>query len=656
MFKSRNAGSIKLLLMIFILLNVFAFWGCGGSLDTPTTPSSSDGSTPTPTTPAAYVDLLVSSPQTGSDGSSTVTVMAIVKSSGNNALKDKTVSFSSTYPSTLVVESGTTDKNGLATATLSAAGNKANRTISISAQADSIISTTTVDVIGTTISIDGASAMVSGASTIYTFSLKDSTGKGIDKQNITLTSSKGNIFSINPVKTDNNGQAEVTYTAAPNGGAEVITATALGTTKTQEVTISTTDFTFIAPAADKEINIGTLETVAVHYALGDVPQAGVTINFASTRGTITSSGVTDASGNTSATLSSTTAGPATIAATVADGGAIQTTVLFVAVTPSAVTLQASPAVIATNVAESATQQSTITAVVKDASGNRVKNVTVHFSLYDVTGGSLTLESSVTDSMGTASTVYISSSAPSTTNDVQITATVGTIIKAAYLTVSGKPYYVVFGTGNKMEDYGTTQYRLPYTALVTDLSGNPKAGVEVTATLTPVEYYKGFTFGCTSNTDVYWQTNYSAAASTSRLACSNEDNNPAIHTLYPQWRLNGDLDRDIIASVTEDINGDNEITPKNVATITNAENSTQARATTGADGFAQFYVIYAKQFARWVKVRIDGYILTYGTESVGSTQFELPATSADMLCTASVPGPISPWGRGVTPNNVCTNND
>lgn len=656
MVKLRNAKSLTPFLMIFIILNLFAFIGCGGSIDKTTTPSDSSTTPVTPSTPAARLDLLVSSPQTGSDGSSAVTITAVVKSSSNVALKDKTVSFSSNS-GTLVINSNTTDQNGIATATLSAAGDKTNRIITVSAQSDSILSTTTIEVLGTTVAISGVNSLVSGSNTTYTIFLKDSLGVAIANQNVNLTSSLGNSFSVNPVKTDSKGQAQVTYTAT-HGGPETITASALGATSTLLVTISTTDFTFTSPASGAEINIGVNQPlVTVHYAIGGASQVGTVINFATTRGTITATGTTDAGGNASATLSSTTAGPAAISATIAGGGSIQTGVLFVAVNAASVIMQPSPAVIATNVAGSTAEQSTITAVVRDANGNLVKNKTVRFTLDDVSGGYLTLANSVTDSLGTASTVYVSSNAPSDRDRVKITATVdgSTATATTTLTVSRKQIYVVFGTGNTMESYSTTQYRLPYTALVTDISGNPVAGVAVTATLTPVEYYKGFTSGCTSSTDIYWQTQYSTAISGTRLFCVNEDNNPAVYSLYPQWRLNGRLNNDPVTGITEDINGDGVLSPGNVADITTADNT--KTAITGADGFAQFYVLYAKMFARWVKVRIDGFIYSYGDQSMGSTQFELPVLADDMKCSATVPGPVSPWGRGVAPtDNVCTNNN
>jgi len=642
-----TTGLLRQLLLISVF---FLFVACGGSLDKDTGSSGSSGTTPTtPTTPAARVDLLVSSPQMGSDGSSYVSVTALVKSSTNVALKDKKVTFSSNS-GTLIIENDTTDKNGMAKATLNAAGDKTNRIITISAQSDSVITSTSVEVIGTTVSISGVNSMVSGATSNYTFFLKDSAGGAIANQNINLTSSLGNSFSANPVKTNSSGQAQVIYTAT-KGGNEIITASAMGATTTQAVSISTTDFTFVSPASGAEINIGAVQTVTVRYTVGgSPPPVGTPINFATTRGTITATATTDANGNASAALFSTTAGRADISATVAaGGGSIQTNVLFVAVNAAFLNLQPNPAVISTNVAGSTTEQSTITAVVRDQNGNLVKNKTVRFSLTDVSGGYLTLANAVTDSLGMASTVYVSSSSPSDKDKVVITATIdgSTATASTTLTVSRRQIYVVFGTGNTLENYSTTQYRLPYTALVTDITGNPVPGVTVTATLTPVEYYKGFTFGCLSSSDIYWQTEYSVAASGSRLACANEDNNPAVHTLYPLWRLNGILNSDPVSGVTEDENGDGVLSPGNVATITTT-------ATTGADGFAQFYVTYAKMFARWAKVRIDGYIFSYGDQSMGRTEFELPIASSDMKCEASVPGAVSPWGRGVFPNNVCTN--
>ncbi len=608
---------------------------------------TTSGSTTPPTSePASFVNLLTSSPQVESDGLSTVTLTAIVKTAKNVALKDRTVTFASDS-GTLVVTRGTTDASGTATATLSAAPDKSKRTITITAKADSITSQTSVDVIGTTLQITGQNSLVSGTSANFSLFLKDSAGQTIPGQNITLTSSLGNSFDQNPVLTSANGQAEVTYTAAPDvGGPDTVTASALGATVTQVISISNTDFTFTAPSSGAEINIGSAQAVTIHYGLSGVPQTGKTVNFSTTRGTIAPpSAITDGSGNASATLSSSTAGPAIITATIAEAGTIQLPVEFIAITVSSMSLQASPGTIATNTAGSTVEQSTIIAVLRDSVGNLVKNKTVQFSLTDVSGGYIKQASDVTNSQGMASTTYISSISPSDKDKVVINASVDAVTAFATLTVASKPIYVVFGTGNVIENYSSTQYRVPFVALVTDIAGNPRAGVTVTANLTPVAYLKGYYDNSGCPLAEYWSWTPALNGGT-YLECANEDNNPLFFVTHPEWLLNGFLNSG--GGQTEDINGDGVLTPGNVAVV----NET---ATTDDDGFAKFYVIYAKQFANWVKVRIDGRIYSYGDQTLGTTQFYLPVLRADTACSVTPPGPISPFGLGTLPNNVCTNN-
>lgn len=634
------------------MLTVLISCGVGDTGGAAAGGTTGDGTTPPVTVEnAGFVDLLTSSPQVGSDGFSTVALTVIVKTASNVALEDKSVTFASNS-GTIVVTGGTTDASGSATATLSAASDKSNRTITVTAKADSITSTTSVDVVGTTLQITGQNSLVSGTSTKLAIFLKDSAGKAIPNQNIALSSALGNSFDKNPVTTNANGQAEVIYTATV-GGTDTVSASALGSIATQSISISTTDFTFTVPSPDAEINIDSTASVTVHYALSGVPQTGKTVNFSTTRGTITSTADTDGSGDALASLSSTTAGPATITATIAGAGTIQAQVEFVAVTPSPpMSLQASPGTISTNSAGSTVEQSTIISVIRDSAGNLVKNKTVRFTLKDVSGGYLTQASDVTNSQGMASTTYISSISPSVKNGVRIDASVDgypTVTGTATLTVASKPIYVVFGTGNKIEDYSATQYRAPFVALVTDIAGNPQAGVTVTANLTPVTYLKGSYTGCTSPEDLFWIWSPALNGGT-YLECVNEDNNPIFFGSHPEWLLNGVRNSEPLPSlITEDINGDGVLTPGNVAEVNRT-------ATTDANGFAQFYVIYAKQFANWVKVRIEGKIYSYGDQTLGTTRFYLPVLRDDVACTTSPPGPISPFGLGASPNNVCTNDE
>ena len=86
-----------------------------------------------------------------------------------------------------------------------------------------------------------------------------------------------------------------------------------------------------------------------------------------------------------------------------------------ATTPTSIDVQPSVFTLST------TQSSTITAVVRDAAGNLVKNQTVTFTLNDVTGGTLSVGSAITDSQGRAQTVYTASNTTSANEGVQITA-------------------------------------------------------------------------------------------------------------------------------------------------------------------------------------------------------------------------------------------
>src|SRR5690606_2506381 len=130
------------------------------------------------------------------------------------------------------------------------------------------------------------------------------------------------------------------------------------------------------------------------------------------------------------------------ATNVLNGTTIQRTVEFIATVPATLDLQASPFTIATN------DQSTITAIVRDAAGNLVKNQTVTFVLDDKSNGSLSVAQAVTNSQGRAQTFYNASSSTSGVNGVRIDATVvGTPAATDFvqLTVAQREVFISVGT-------------------------------------------------------------------------------------------------------------------------------------------------------------------------------------------------------------------
>jgi hypothetical protein len=108
-----------------------------------------------------------------------------------------------------------------------------------------------------------------------------------------------------------------------------------------------------------------------------------------------------------------------------------------------------------------------------------------------------------------------------------------------------------------------------------------------------------------------------------LSCANEDTN-----------RNGILD------AGEDFNGNGTLEPGTPATVT-------ATVTTDASGNGAFDVVYPKDYANWLQVKITGTIQVAGTESTKAIRFLLPMSDADA---SNPPGTTSPYGTA----NACTN--
>lgn len=566
------------------------------------------------------LELLASSPQLQSDGSNTITLTAVAKDANNQVLADITVIFSATAGSLAVLES-TTNAQGVATAELTTGGDPTNHTIAVTATVGTVNDSLDIAVIGSSLQIQGPTSLVNSDTGTYTITLANSAGTGIANRTVEISSASGNTLSASSLTTDTNGRVQVDLTGDVSG-TDTLSATALpddnGTptvTATASITVSSDNFQFTTPASNTEIDLGAQETVTVHWESSGVPQVGETVRFATTRGTFVGANpatpaaidaVTDASGDATAQVESTTSGVAVITATNSDNTSTQLSVEFVATNPSTVSLQADPSVISTN------ETSTITAVVRDGD-NRVKNATVEFTLADSTGGTLSTASSITDSQGRAQTVYTASSVTSADDGVTITANVlggAAPSTSTNLTVSGRALFIVFGTGNTIiEEANDTIYTKDYSLFVSDSSGKGVANTSVNLRMLPTVFYKGFLEAGAEN----WERTVTAT-------CASEDLNS-----------NGILD------AGEDVNGDGELTPGNVAVVA------PGTITTDEDGRAEFHISYPQDHAMWLDGRITASATVAGTESRKSADFFFPASADDLDLGNAPPNPVSPWG-------------
>ena len=288
-----------------------------------------------------------------------------------------------------------------------------------------------------------------------------------------------------------------------------------------------------------------------------------------------------------------------------------------ATTANSIELQADPATIGPNDGnQTITQQSTITATVRDTNNNLVKNKVIRFSItQDNSGGSITTATATTNSLGKATTTYVSSAATTALDGVIIRAEVEdtpAVNTTVALTVAQSELFVILGTGPVIVSYSNTQYNKQYVVLVTDASGNAVEGAQVSIAVNPLVYWKGFR---TYNGTLWAQTITAGP-------CANEDLNE-----------NGILD------AGEDINGNGRLDPGNVV-------SAPSTVVTGADGSFEFDQIYAKDYGEWVRVKLTASGEVSGTEATHTVPFTLPVAAGD-LTNESIepPGLVSPFGTG-----------
>lgn len=604
-------------LKFFPALIALALAACGGGDDAFTGGGGGGGGGDTNNGVAALT-LITSSPTIPSDGTSPAQISAFARNASNQFVADVPVIFTANSGG-LQITQGTTDANGLATATLSSAGDPTNRTITVTATSGTATATLNINVEGTTLVVQGPQALALGQQGSFTATLRDAGNDPIPGRSLTIASERSNTLSAATATTDSNGQAAFTVTVA-NSGNDTVTVQGIGLVATQAVSVNSDSFQFTSPAAATEIDLGATQAVAVTWTVNGAPVAGQTVDFSTTRGTVTASAVTDGSGVATANVSATNAGGAVITASSGSNSATLP-IEFVAITPSSLEAQASSFAIATG------QSSTITAVVRDASGNLVKNQNIDFTLVDVTGGTLSVGTAVTDSQGRAQTVYTASSTTSANEGVVITARVrGTgVLDDVALTVARREVFISIGTGNELLEPNTAQYDIEYVVQVTDSNGNGVPNVPVSMRLLSHQYFKGWRISGDTLTPAVngWLTRYAITGNTSSVGagCADED-----------------LDRDGSLDMAEDINSSGRIEAGNIASVS------PSNVQTDANGFALVHVRYPQEYAYYLTVDLSASTTVQGTEYVRTNRFMLPGTATDFNNVNNAPpGTSSPFG-------------
>ncbi len=597
------------------LLATLALAGCGS--DSTIVDPGSPGPGPAPT-PVASITLIASSNVLPSDGGTPVELSVLVRDANNNLVTNAPVSYAADS-GVLQVIPVSDDGTGLPRALLSTGGDPTNRPIVVTATTGTLTDSVTINVAGTNLTINDPGVVVQGDLVNFTARLADSANRGLAGRTVNIASSAGNLLSASSLLTDSQGEIMFQMTATV-GGADTISVSALGLTAQRDFTVSAEDtLLFLEPGTDAEIPLNTSRPVTVEWRVAGVPQAGATVNLATTRGTLSALSATlDAQGQATVNISAVTAGPATLSAQVGTTGPqTQRQVEFVALTPHTIVVQASRFTVAPG------EQSTIIATVRDVAGNPVKNKVIQFQLEDITGGSLSAGTAVTGSAGTAQTVYTGGATISGSGDVTVRAIVQenpALMAAVGLTVARRQVDISIGTGNELFEPDTASYEREFIVQVTDSQGVGIADAVVQLSARSKYYRKGF---YVPGPNDRWVAVSDAFTFAPPLRCADEDLNQ-----------NGQLDAD------EDFNSSGWIEAGNVVSVSPGE------VTTNASGVAIFRIRYAQEFGNWVVVTLRARAAVQGTEFEDSSDHQLEITAADANINQSPPGGIvSRFGGG-----------
>ena len=570
----------------------------------------------------ASIEVLASANALPSAGAGVV-ITAFVKNGANVGLAAQKVTFAASSGG-LQGASSVTDSAGAATAKLIVGSDKSIRDIKVTVTAGTISGNVTVALTGTRVSISGTGSLQSGgAASSFTVNAVDSGNNPILGAQVSVSSALGNAIGATALTTDATGSATFLYTPNKSGN-DTLTVAGLGSSASAAVVVSAIDLVALSPASNTSIATGASQTISVRYRLSGAGVAGQTVSFSTTRGTFTSvTATTDANGEASTSLLSSTAGPAVVVAQISGVGSVNLPVQFVATTPTSIVVQANPGSVLPNVSGT-TNQSTIEAVVRDASGNAVANRQVNFTaLQDLSNGSISPGIATTDANGRAQVQFIPGASSTQANGVIIQAQVAStsISSTTFITVNGKALFITIGFGNTISNLDETTYSKPFTVYVTDANGVAVGSQLLSLSVIPEIYYKGFlVFNKT------WKYNGDAPAA----ICANEDRN-----------LNGILD------AGEDTNGNGRLTPGNVVV------TAPGNVTTDAAGRASFNLQYGEQYAPWATVRITARASVAGTESRQSIFYNLGGVDSDFSSETVPPaGQSSPFGRSA----LCTDSN
>lgn len=581
--------------------------------------------------------------QTG--GSEAVAITATLIDENRNPLEGVEVQWSATggvlQDRTLV-----SDGNGVVMASLRVPQDFINRDIIVSVSAGGFSTALTVTTFGTTLEVQGADrSVVQGGSLDVDFTLTAGDGEPIANRPIFLSSEAGNTFTPAVPVTDQNGNVAVSIDTAM--GADTITYAALDDptlTGSFPLSVSSDELSFSTVANGTEFEVNTSNTITVEWMSGGQPVVNGPLRVSTSAGEILGASVlfTDANGRVEVPISSPSAGAARLSVQDATDGAPFSAfdLLFIATTPAQLDMSSTSTRVFVD-----EDRAEITALVRDANGNPVKDQEVIFTADDLRGGQLSPSASITNSDGEASTTFIAGSNATEIDAIEIVGTVqGTNISGTVnLSVVERRLNVTLGAGSMLQqDELLTQNIRNMVVQVADGSGTAIANASVSLTITPIDYGKGrMTLVDDSGQpapadgdDSWTPSGWARIVGTPySVNCNAEDTN-----------LNRTLD------TGEDINGNGSLDPQDPAVLVPVEGDNFATLTGGGmlvtdeNGIGFFRMIYPKSNSNWSQVLVTARATALGTEAQDELEMSLLSLVDDINDPLVTPPNLrSPYG-------------
>ena len=494
--------------------------------------------------PSGSMSIVTASPTSvTADGVTAATIAVLVEDANGNVVPGAAVTLSSTggTADTFGSATGVTNANGIFTTTLAstAAGMDTVTATEGSAQESATVtfnpgnpsgSTLIVTASPTSVTADGVTA------TTVAVLVEDAYGNVVPGAAVTLSSTgAGDTFASLTGVTNGNGLFTTTLTST-TAGVDTITATEGAASEFTTVTFNPgnpSGSTSIVTASPTSVTADGVTTttiaVLVEDAYGNViPGAAVTLS--STGGTAdtfaSATGVTNANGIFTTTLTSSAAGIDTVTAT--EGSAQEsTTVTFNPGKPSGSTsiITANP----TSITAEGVTTTTIAVLVEDAYGNVVPGAAVTLSSTGGTADTFGSSTGVTNSNGIFTTTLTSTAAGINT----VTATEGSAQESTTVTFNpGKPSgltstLTASPTSVTADGVSTTNL----TVVVEDAYGNLVPGAAVSLSSTGLADVFGSTFGITNANGVFTTTLASTSAQIDTIAATEGGIQESTHVTF-----------------------------------------------------------------------------------------------------------------------------